>query len=87
MISTTRSRRSPARIRCGAPARRRHNPGSPLTASMFRDIEAKRRTEEDHIVGDLLRRADPSHPTPVLRIVQAHLAAYEARRASESATT
>jgi len=51
-------------------------PGSPLTASMFRDIEAKRRTEEDHIVGDLLRRADASHPTPVRRVVQAHRATY-----------
>ena len=59
-------------------------PGSPLTASMFRDIEAGRRTEADHIVGDLLRRADPAHPTPVLRIVQAHLATYEARRTREA---
>jgi 2-dehydropantoate 2-reductase len=30
--------------------------GSPLTASMLRDVEAKAPVEADHIVGDLLRR-------------------------------
>jgi 2-dehydropantoate 2-reductase len=59
-------------------------PGSPLTASMFRDIEAKRRTEHDHIFGDLLRRAGAAEPAPVLRIVAAHLATYEAHRVNSS---
>jgi 2-dehydropantoate 2-reductase len=58
--------------------------GSPLTASMFRDIEQGARIEADHVIGDLLRRGDQepgSHP--ILRIVYAHLKAYEARRERE----
>ncbi len=56
-------------------------PGSPLTASMLRDIEHGARIEADHIVGDLLRRGDGT--APLLRIAHAHLKAYEARRARE----
>jgi 2-dehydropantoate 2-reductase len=54
--------------------------GSPLTASMLRDMERGAAVEADHIVGDLLVRAG-SHPTPLLRVVYTHLKAYEARRA------
>jgi 2-dehydropantoate 2-reductase len=56
--------------------------GSPMTASMLKDIERGSRIEADHIVGDLLARASADGPAPqMLRIVQAHLGAYEARRA------
>src|ERR1700733_2715751 len=50
--------------------------GSPLTASMLRDIEAGAAIEADHIVGDLLGRGN----TSLLPIVYAALKAYEARR-------
>jgi 2-dehydropantoate 2-reductase len=50
--------------------------GSPLTASMLRDIEAGAPIEADHIIGDLLNRAE----TPLLQIVYTGLKAYEARR-------
>lgn len=58
-------------------------PGSPLTASMLRDIEQGGRIEADHIIGDLLRRAGGQDQARLLRIVYAHLKAYEARRARE----
>jgi 2-dehydropantoate 2-reductase len=56
-------------------------PGSPLTASMLRDIERGAPAEADHIIGDLLRRgAEKAVSSPLLGIVDAHLRAYEARR-------
>jgi 2-dehydropantoate 2-reductase len=57
--------------------------GSALTASMLRDIEQGGRIEADHIIGDLLRRAGGQDQARLLRIVYAHLKAYEARRARE----
>jgi 2-dehydropantoate 2-reductase len=57
-------------------------PGSGLTASMLRDIELGTRIEADHVIGDLLRRGGAS---PLLRVVHAHLKAYEARRARTAA--
>jgi 2-dehydropantoate 2-reductase len=56
--------------------------GSPLTASMLRDIEANAPVEADHIVGDLLRHR-PSNPgeLSILATAYTHLKAYEARRA------
>jgi 2-dehydropantoate 2-reductase len=57
-------------------------PGSPLTASMLRDIERGGPIEADHIIGDLLRHGESS---PLLRIAYTHLKAYEARRAREYA--
>jgi 2-dehydropantoate 2-reductase len=62
-------------------------PGSPLAASMLRDVERGAPTEAEHILGDLLRRAGPeaSDRAPLLRIACAHLRAYEARRARELA--
>ena len=52
-----------------------------LTASMLRDLEAGGRTEGDHILGDMLRRAKAAGlHTPVLRMAVAHLQAYEGRR-------
>jgi 2-dehydropantoate 2-reductase len=50
--------------------------GSPLTASMLRDIEAGAPIEADHIIGDLLARGGGS----LLPMVYSHLKTYEARR-------
>jgi len=57
--------------------------GSPMTASMYKDIVRGAPVEADHIVGDLLGRAAPGHAaTPsVLRTAYVHLKAYEAQRA------
>jgi 2-dehydropantoate 2-reductase len=52
--------------------------GSPMTASMLRDIENGAPIEADHIIGDLLRRG---RDLALLPIVYTHLKAYEARRA------
>jgi 2-dehydropantoate 2-reductase len=52
-------------------------PGSPLTASMLRDLERGAPIEADHIIGDLLRHTQSS---PLLRIAYTHLKAYESRR-------
>lgn len=63
-------------------------PGSPMTASMYKDIVRGAPIEADHIVGDLLGRAPaaPSSSVPsVLRTAYVHLKAYEARRAREAA--
>jgi len=55
--------------------------GSDVTASMFRDIQGGGRIEGGHIVGDLLRRARRlGVATPLLRIANVHLQAYEAER-------
>jgi 2-dehydropantoate 2-reductase len=61
-------------------------PGSLLTASMLRDIEGGMPTEGDHILGDLVRRAAKPEDRPLLRIADAHLRAYEARREREVVT-
>ncbi|HKP22263.1 MAG TPA: ketopantoate reductase C-terminal domain-containing protein, partial [Dongiaceae bacterium] len=55
--------------------------GSDVTASMFRDIQGGGRIEGGHIVGDLLRRARGlGVATPLLRIANVHLQAYDAER-------
>jgi 2-dehydropantoate 2-reductase len=62
--------------------------GSPLTASMLRDIEGQSRIEADHIVGDLIARggeAQKEGALSLLRVVYSHLKAYEARLARQSA--
>jgi 2-dehydropantoate 2-reductase len=60
--------------------------GSPMTASMFKDIERGAPTEGDHILGDLLGRAAPGtgDGLSLLAVAHAHLRAYEARRAREA---
>ena len=60
--------------------------GSPIAASMLRDIERGAPIEADHIVGDLLARggARPGD-CPLLQIAYAHLRTYEARRQREQA--
>jgi 2-dehydropantoate 2-reductase len=50
--------------------------GSPLTASMLRDIEAGGPIEADHVIGDLLSRGE----SPLLRIVYSGLKVYETKR-------
>jgi 2-dehydropantoate 2-reductase len=56
--------------------------GSPMTASMFRDIKAGLPVEADHVIGDLIARADAAKvPVPKLRIAYTHLKAYEKQRA------
>jgi 2-dehydropantoate 2-reductase len=59
-------------------------PGSTFAASMLRDIERGAPIEADHIVGDLLRRGGQAVDYPLLRVVYAHLKAYEARRKREA---
>ena len=55
--------------------------GSPLTASMFRDIKANMPVEADHVVGDLIARGDAAKvPVPRLRTAYTHLKAYEKQR-------
>ena len=58
--------------------------GSPIAASMLRDIERGARIESDHIVGDLLQRGGVRPGDyPLLQIAYAHLRTYEARRQRE----
>ena len=55
--------------------------GSPLTASMFRDIKAGQPIEADHVIGDLIARAAAAKvPVPELRTAYTHLKAYEQTR-------
>ena len=57
-------------------------PGSTFTSSMLRDLEAGHRTEADHVVGDMLRRAIAAGVDPgPLRHAWCHLQAHEQRRA------
>lgn len=55
--------------------------GSPLTASMFRDVKAGAPVEADQIIGDLITRAEAAKlPVPKLRAIYTHLKAYENQR-------
>jgi 2-dehydropantoate 2-reductase len=55
--------------------------GSPMTASMFRDIKAGAPVEADHVIGDLIARGDAAKvPVPKLRTAYTHLKAYERQR-------
>lgn len=52
--------------------------GLPLTASMYRDMQAGSRVEADHILGDLLARARAfGLQTPVLEAAYVHLNVYQ----------
>ena len=58
--------------------------GSPLTASMLRDIESGGRTEVDQILSDLLQRRKAKSPSPsILAVAHLHVKAYEARHQRE----
>ncbi|HEY0329712.1 MAG TPA: 2-dehydropantoate 2-reductase [Rhodopseudomonas sp.] len=55
--------------------------GSPLTASMFRDIQAGAAIESEHVIGDLIARGDAAKtPLPRLRVIFTHLQAYQLQR-------
>jgi 2-dehydropantoate 2-reductase len=58
-------------------------PGSPITASMARDIKSGARIEADQIIGDLIDRAETNQKgalsVPLLRTVYTHLKAYESQ--------
>ncbi len=62
-------------------------PGSPITASMFKDVERGAPTEVEHVLGDLLSRGAPVQQPDrsLLRIACTHLRIYEARRSREEA--
>jgi len=52
-----------------------------MAASMLRDVERNGKTEGEHIIGDMLRRArEHKLQTPLLRLAYCHLQAYEARQ-------
>jgi 2-dehydropantoate 2-reductase len=55
-------------------------PDSTLSASMFRDLQRGLRIENDHVIGDLLRRAPEASRPEILSAVAAQLTIYEARR-------
>lgn len=57
-------------------------PGSILMASMLRDAEGHRKTEHEHLLGDLLARAHGAR-VPILETCLVHMRAYEARRLRE----
>jgi 2-dehydropantoate 2-reductase len=55
--------------------------GSPITASMFRDIKAGAPVEADHVIGDLIARGERAKvPVPKLRTAYTHLKVYEELR-------
>lgn len=59
-------------------------PGSPFSASMLRDMEGGAETEADHVLGDLIARAEQAGVAPtLLRLAYCHLCTYAARRARE----
>jgi 2-dehydropantoate 2-reductase len=61
-------------------------PRGDFTTSMLRDLEAGRRVEADHILGDLIARGEPKGlSVPLLRAAYCHLKIYEARRARKAA--
>jgi 2-dehydropantoate 2-reductase len=55
--------------------------GSPMTASMFRDIKVGAPVEADHVIGDLIARGDAAKlALPKLRTAYTHLKVYEKQR-------
>jgi len=55
--------------------------GSSFTASMRRDMEQGGPTEGDHVIGDMVRRADAKGvATPLLRLALCNLQVHEAKR-------
>jgi 2-dehydropantoate 2-reductase len=54
--------------------------GSPIKASMLRDIEGGKPVEGDQILGDLLRRGAKPDDRSLLRIATLHVKAYELAR-------
>lgn len=64
------------------------NPPANMTASMLRDLRQGHRVEADHILGDLIRRAEGfGVDTPVLRSAYCHLKCYEALRSDSGSAS
>ncbi len=62
-------------------------PGSPIKASMLRDIEGGRPIEGEEILGDLFRRGEAMGvERSLLRVAYANAKTYDAARARETAT-
>ena len=60
-------------------------PGSPLTASMLRDVERHAPAEGEHVLGDMVERAATlGLATPLLRLARCHAGTHEARRKREA---
>ena len=60
---------------------------STMAASMLRDVEARRPTEADHVIGDLLARGQAQGvAAPLLDLVYLHLRAHANRVARETAS-
>ena len=60
--------------------------GSGLMASMLRDVEKGGPTEADHILGDMVARAEAKGvAVPMLRLAYSHLQAYDLRRKAAAA--
>lgn len=60
--------------------------GSALMASMLRDVEKGGPTEADHILGDMVQRAQAKGvDAPLLRLAYSHLQAYDLRRKAAQA--
>jgi 2-dehydropantoate 2-reductase len=58
-------------------------PGSDLTSSMYRDMKRAAPVEADHILGDLLARAESHNiAAPLLRATYIQLKVYEAKRST-----
>ncbi len=58
------------------------DPTSGLTSSMYRDLSAGRRTEADHIIGDLIARAQSKDvDVPLLEIAYTNLSVHQRRLA------
>ena len=59
------------------------DPKSAVVASMLRDMQRGARIEGDHIIGDMLARAQAAKiPAPLLQIAYANLQAYQNRQAA-----
>jgi 2-dehydropantoate 2-reductase len=59
--------------------------GSGLMASMLRDVERGRPTEADHILGDMVARAQATGvAAPLLGFTYSHLQAYAIRRQAQA---
>ncbi|TAL85325.1 MAG: ketopantoate reductase family protein, partial [Rhodanobacter sp.] len=57
--------------------------GSALAASMLRDLQSGHPIEADHIIGDMLARAQRHHlPASMLALVYTHLKVYQAGRSA-----
>jgi 2-dehydropantoate 2-reductase len=79
------SGRAVAEVQLAAYSKQLTDNGSSLMASMLRDIERGGPTEADHILGDMLARAQAKGvDAPMLRLAYSHLQAYEIRRQTAS---